>query len=202
MRNFFTTDYRKGRWWFMTPDGKPFWSIGMHHVDATAIRFSDSGGVWERDEDNSSNAGWNLLRRICTTGVLTLSGGRRRWSSLPTVFTATPVPSPIPPEPSDPGRPLGSESHAAGFVRTPDDVGWPPAQDRIHDTEHYHAVVEALWNIPQCVGYHLCGAYLRNNAQCYGFRDRRNILIPETVNGINTVNARMLERISGDGEPV
>jgi hypothetical protein len=27
--------------------------------------------------------------------------------------------------------------------------------------------------MPECVGYHLCGAYLKNNARKRGFRDHR-----------------------------
>jgi hypothetical protein len=55
-------------------------------------------------------------------------------------------------------------------------------------------VMEALWAIPQCVGYHLCGAYLKNNARKYGFRDRANYQINETVEGIRTVNSEMQRR--------
>jgi hypothetical protein len=77
---------------------------------------------------------------------------------------------------------------AAGYIRAHDDTGWPPIADRNHDAEHYRGVMDALWNIPQAVGYHLCGAHIRNNARRYGFRDRENKLIPETVVGIREVN--------------
>ena len=53
MTGFFTVEKRKDRWWFVTPEGKPFWSIGMNHIDAAAIRFVESDGVWERDFGNS-----------------------------------------------------------------------------------------------------------------------------------------------------
>jgi len=83
-----------------------------------------------------------------------------------------------------------------GFVRAPGDGGWPPKADRTHDVEHYRQVMDALWAIPQCVGYHLCGAYLRNNARRYGFRDRTNAPIRQTIEGIRSVNAEMRRRMA------
>lgn len=91
------------------------------------------------------------------------------------------------------GRPV-LLADAAGHVRAHGDKGWPPSADRTHDTGHYRRVMDALWEIPQCVGYHLCGAYLRNNARRCGFRDRANSPISETVDGIRAVNAEMLRR--------
>lgn len=84
---------------------------------------------------------------------------------------------------------------AAGHVRAHDDTGWPPVADRNHDTEHYRQVMDVLWSLPQCVGYHLCGAHIRNNVRRCGFRDHTNRLIPETVDGIRAVNAEMQQRI-------
>jgi hypothetical protein len=46
---FFTVAEGDGRWWFITPDGRRFWSIGMNHIDSAALRFADSGSVWEKD---------------------------------------------------------------------------------------------------------------------------------------------------------
>ena len=54
--------------------------------------------------------------------------------------------------------------------------------------------MDALWDIAQCVGYHLCGAYLKNNARRYGLRDRANNQINETVAGIRAVNTEMQRR--------
>merc|ERR1712096_372413 len=42
-----------GRWWFITPEGTPFWSIGMNHIDSAALRYAESDGVWEREFGNS-----------------------------------------------------------------------------------------------------------------------------------------------------
>jgi hypothetical protein len=86
---------------------------------------------------------------------------------------------------------------AAGRVTAHGDPDWPPERDRIHDVDHYRQVMDALWEIPQCVGYHLCGAHIRNNARRSGFRDRTNAPIAETVDGIRAVNRAMRARIEG-----
>ena len=83
---------------------------------------------------------------------------------------------------------------AAGHICAHDDTSWPPSADRLQDTDHYAQVMDALWDIPQCVGYHLCGAYLKNNARKYGFRDQANNQIDETVAGIRAVNTEMQRR--------
>ena len=86
---------------------------------------------------------------------------------------------------------------AAGHIRAPGDTGWPPTADRQHDADHYRRTMDALGQIPQSVGYHLCGAHIRNNARRYGFRDRTNAVIPETVEGIRAVNADVHRRTTG-----
>ena len=53
MAGSYTIEKRDGRWWFITPDGAPFWSIGINHIDSAALRFAESGGVWEREFGNS-----------------------------------------------------------------------------------------------------------------------------------------------------
>ena len=83
---------------------------------------------------------------------------------------------------------------AAGWTCAHGDKGWPPKAERNHDAEHYRGVMDALWEIPQCVGYHLCGAHIRNNARRCGFRDQTNTEILETVAGIRAVNTEMQRR--------
>lgn len=50
---FFTTEQRNGHWWFVTPEGQPFWSIGLNHIDSATLRYGDSGGVWQSKYGNS-----------------------------------------------------------------------------------------------------------------------------------------------------
>ena len=53
MTTFFSIERRGDRWWFITPEGELFWSIGMNHIDAAALRFPESGDIWEREFGNS-----------------------------------------------------------------------------------------------------------------------------------------------------
>ena len=45
-RRFFTVGQRAGHWWFVTPEGKPFWSIGMNHIDSATLRHPECGDLW------------------------------------------------------------------------------------------------------------------------------------------------------------
>lgn len=80
---------------------------------------------------------------------------------------------------------------AAGWTCREGDQDWPPKAEREHDCDHYRQVMDALWDIPECIGYHLCGAHIRNNVRQYGFRDRTNTAIPTTVEGIRKVNLKV-----------
>jgi len=50
---YFTVGKRAGHWWFITPEGEPFFSIGMNHIDSSALRYPDSGRVWWETYGNS-----------------------------------------------------------------------------------------------------------------------------------------------------
>jgi hypothetical protein len=50
---FFTLAQRKGRWWFVTPEGKPFFSIALNHIDPAPLRYLANGDLWERKYGNS-----------------------------------------------------------------------------------------------------------------------------------------------------
>lgn len=45
---------------------------------------------------------------------------------------------------------------------------WPPDKDSIQDDGQYGEILKILRNIPECVGFHLCGAYIKNNARKSG----------------------------------
>lgn len=345
---------RDGRWWFVTPEGERFWSIGLNHIDGAALRFLESGGVWRREFGNSqarwlaavaddlrawgfNTIGWTqevviinesfhrhsrpfiyeeyqwagmpychmlpfteahqwqvevrqpdvtspdfedwcdyVARDLCARfrddpkligyfysdcpqwvhtstgtawrgalvdpGLLDSEAGRRelfaiaehyyrvthdairrydphhlilgdRWeanAALPEEVVRAALPyvdvlsfqcfGAVENIATKMQRWASFADHpvlladAAGYIQAHDDTGWPPSADRDHDAGHYRRVMDALWAIPQAVGYHLCGAYIRNNARRYGFRDRENALIPETVDGIRAVNAEIQER--------
>jgi hypothetical protein len=50
---FFTLAQRKGRWWFVTPDGRPFFSIALNHIDPAPLRYTANGDLWTRKYGNS-----------------------------------------------------------------------------------------------------------------------------------------------------
>jgi len=49
---FFGTVQRHGRWWFLAPDGQPFFSLGLNHIDAAPLRYPEAGDLWHRKYDN------------------------------------------------------------------------------------------------------------------------------------------------------
>lgn len=50
---FFTLAQRKGRWWLITPEGKPFFSIALNHIDPSPLRYTANGDLWSRKYGNS-----------------------------------------------------------------------------------------------------------------------------------------------------
>jgi len=59
--------------------------------------------------------------------------------------------------------------------------GWPPKDTRHIDPAAYAEIMQTLQAMPQCIGYHLCGAYLRNKTRRYGLKDNQNQLAPSTA---------------------
>jgi hypothetical protein len=50
---FFTVGQRAGRWWFITPEGRPFFSLGLNHIDPSPLRYPENGDLWARKYGNS-----------------------------------------------------------------------------------------------------------------------------------------------------
>jgi hypothetical protein len=53
LSRFFTVGQSHGRWWFITPEGRPFWSIGMNHIDSATLRCPEGLPIWEGKYRNS-----------------------------------------------------------------------------------------------------------------------------------------------------
>ncbi|HEY6169493.1 MAG TPA: agarase [Verrucomicrobiae bacterium] len=49
----FTLDRRGGRWWFITPEGAPFFSIALNHIDDAPLRYEESESIWRGKYANS-----------------------------------------------------------------------------------------------------------------------------------------------------
>lgn len=73
------------------------------------------------------------------------------------------------------------------------EVSWPPHSDRDHDPVAHARVLQLLTQIPECVGYHLCGAYLKNRTRRSGLRDHRDIPAEQVIDGIREQNRRILD---------
>lgn len=52
-KGFFTLDKRHDRWWLITPDGKPFFSVALNHIDSTSLRYAENLKIWREKYGNS-----------------------------------------------------------------------------------------------------------------------------------------------------
>lgn len=56
-RGFFKLDFQKDHWWLITPDGEPFFTIGMNHIDPASLRYQENIHIW-RDKYQGSITKW------------------------------------------------------------------------------------------------------------------------------------------------
>jgi hypothetical protein len=56
--------------------------------------------------------------------------------------------------------------------------------------------MRVLQKIPECVGFHLCGAYICNRVRRYGLRDEQDQIDTESVKGIARINEEMARWMS------
>jgi hypothetical protein len=54
---FFTLGRRDGHWWLITPHGKPFFTIGLNHIDPASLRYSENIDIW-REKYGGSTLRW------------------------------------------------------------------------------------------------------------------------------------------------
>ncbi len=54
---FFTLGRRDGHWWLITPDGEPFFSLGLNHIDPASLRYPENIHIW-RDAYGGSTTRW------------------------------------------------------------------------------------------------------------------------------------------------
>lgn len=53
-QTYFTLGQRGGRWWLLTPEGHPFFSLGLNHIDSSPLRYLEAGDLWQAKYGNSS----------------------------------------------------------------------------------------------------------------------------------------------------
>ena len=56
-KGFFSIDKRDDHWWFITPSGKPFFSIGLNHIDPATLRYPENIHLW-REKYQGSTIKW------------------------------------------------------------------------------------------------------------------------------------------------
>ena len=56
-QGFFTLGRRKDHWWLITPDGKPFFTMGLNHIDPASLRYSENIHIW-REKYGGSTVRW------------------------------------------------------------------------------------------------------------------------------------------------
>lgn len=56
-RSFFKLEKIKNRWWLLDPEGNPFFSVGINHVDPASMRYPENIERW-RTKYNGSTLQW------------------------------------------------------------------------------------------------------------------------------------------------
>lgn len=54
---FFTLGQRDNHWWLITPDGKPFFTLGVNHIDPATLRYPENIHLW-REKYGGSTIRW------------------------------------------------------------------------------------------------------------------------------------------------
>lgn len=51
---YFTLGKEKNHWWLITPDGKPFFTMGLNHIDPASLRYPENVDIWETQYGGST----------------------------------------------------------------------------------------------------------------------------------------------------
>ena len=51
---FFTLGQRKDHWWLIDPAGKPFFTMGLNHIDPASLRYPENIDLWRGKYDGST----------------------------------------------------------------------------------------------------------------------------------------------------
>jgi len=73
-KGFFSIDNRDDHWWLITPDGEPFFSIGLNHVDPASLRYPENIHIW-RDKYQGKTTTWlkeSVAKNLIEWGFNTL----------------------------------------------------------------------------------------------------------------------------------
>ncbi len=56
-KGYFTLGERDGHWWLITPEGKPFFTMGLNHIDPATLRYPENIHLW-RERYGGSTLRW------------------------------------------------------------------------------------------------------------------------------------------------
>lgn len=51
---YFTLGKRNDHWWLITPDGKPFFTMGLNHIDPASLRYPENIEIWRKKYGGST----------------------------------------------------------------------------------------------------------------------------------------------------
>lgn len=51
---YFTLGKRGGHWWLLTPEGKPFFTMGLNHIDPASLRYPENIEIWRKKYGGST----------------------------------------------------------------------------------------------------------------------------------------------------
>ncbi|MEM6689659.1 MAG: agarase [Planctomycetota bacterium] len=51
---FFTLGKRNAHWWLISPDGQPFFTIGLNHIDPASLRYPENLHIWKEKYGGST----------------------------------------------------------------------------------------------------------------------------------------------------
>ena len=51
---FFTIGKEDGHWWLIDPEGKPFFTVGLNHIDPASLRYPENIHIWREKYEGSS----------------------------------------------------------------------------------------------------------------------------------------------------
>jgi len=54
---FYSLGQQKGHWWLITPEGSPFFTVGINHIDPASLRYPENIDIW-RNQYGGSTIRW------------------------------------------------------------------------------------------------------------------------------------------------
>ena len=216
-RGYFTLGKRKTHWFLIDPQGKPFFTLGLNHIDPSALRYPENIDIWRRKYGASverwlkdavrpdferwgfNTAGW--VQEVVTRTLTNHRHSRSftyeeyQWLGMPYCHML-----PFADFHQWEAETRNPDLLSSDFEQWCDFVARQDCAQLADDPKLIDQQTMAmLREMPACVGFHLCGAYLRNRCRRCGLLDERERPDQGALDGITEANrdtARWLAQIS------